>query len=974
MMLVLLLTATTYLAAPVEQRARRQIDEWTTLGVGGCRTATGQQEDSFEYVTVSSVYTCQAVCQANSLCTGIEFDKTTGAVGNCRLQDFEIGMNSGDAGKVACYSVNRYVVPATDPPTTTVAAVTEAPVVTEAPTAPATEPPTTVAPTIPVETDFRYDDIGGCCRTAGGGPGMFNVINNVFDRKSCKVFCNKEDRCVAFEYVDRADRCELHSTGIAYATSDAHCECFVKGEPVIPLTTTTTTTTTPDAEACECKDAWYHPTCEGKQHGCSTCSSTGATDPWCPVKVSPCTTEVVHATDSWTSCEIATEPPLVSSGSAVKKSSKTCNELQWRPKQVHVPAQQGICAQSEVNGECHLVETRDAADAVCKSVGGRLCSAAELHGDVARGTGCELDVSTDPVWTNDDSEDCGVGHAVVAAPSSKARIHTPDWACSTDDTGALAVRCCADDDHSIPNASGANLGYTELGPGNCRSFGGSKAASKVEAMDNTFDECQNGCSEIGASCTGFEWIEDSAGGTRCTTFFEPILSAYSGNFITLRETSPLVARCFAKDATFFCSNLARVESAEQQTPFNAGLADGHGCDDFNDATVGDVCADGACFGFDRISFNSAGDDGAAGPTSEEVGTLIDVVTNIAVDAEEDRIELQPAAASVTTTADGSCEDEANQEAVQASADDFLGALHDSGVSQDEVLAVVTTCENNGARKQRRAITSTSRTVIVFLATPEVIAAFHTDIAKNPELNQEIVVLAEPVQLVSEAGTDVDVVAALAASFDDVVYIFQEVESGTLTVEEIYEEIFENKSPPVYTVTETTVTTTVNATAGPSGSGEGPTCITDASDHDDVAADLFGDASIGCAEVEQAGYCTNGFIAFTCPVACKHLPGVNECYTVGDYEVDQDDILFNQYGATCGVVDWTACMQPAVAMACPVTCAAATSPAPASGSGSSGGGPTDSPGEATGGTGPGGARLRRGRTIQKAKLALVQRQK
>jgi hypothetical protein len=104
------------------------------------------------------------------------------------------------------------------------------------------------------------------------------------------------------------------------------------------------------------------------------------------------------------------------------------------------------------------------------------------------------------------------------------------------------------------------------------------------------------------------------------------------------------------------------------------------------------------------------------------------------------------------------------------------------------------------------------------------------------------------------------------------------------------------------------------------------CITDAPDNDAVAADLFGSASVGCAQVASApqGFCNNAFIAFTCPVACKHMPASNECYSVGDYEVDQDNILFNQYGATCAAAGWIECLQPAVAMTCPVTCAAATS--------------------------------------------------
>ena len=58
---------------------------------------------------------------------------------------------------------------------------------------------------------------------------------------------------------------------------------------------------------------------------------------------------------------------------------------------------------SESNGEemggCHHAASFAEAEAVCASAGARLCTAAELQNDCARGTGCGHD--RDLVWSMD---------------------------------------------------------------------------------------------------------------------------------------------------------------------------------------------------------------------------------------------------------------------------------------------------------------------------------------------------------------------------------------------------------------------------------------------------------------------------------------------------------------------------------------------------------------------------------------------
>ena len=57
-----------------------------------------------------------------------------------------------------------------------------------------------------------------------------------------------------------------------------------------------------------------------------------------------------------------------------------------------------IYGESWVNGNCHHEKTVWEADAICASVGARLCTREELEADCARGTGCGHD--RDLVWTS----------------------------------------------------------------------------------------------------------------------------------------------------------------------------------------------------------------------------------------------------------------------------------------------------------------------------------------------------------------------------------------------------------------------------------------------------------------------------------------------------------------------------------------------------------------------------------------------
>jgi hypothetical protein len=92
---------------------------------------------------------------------------------------------------------------------------------------------------------------------------------------------------------------------------------------------------------------------------------------------------------------------------------------------------------SDCNG-AHQSTTEgfEVAQAICTSVGARLCSAAELNADEARGTGCGHDDRI--TWTSDT---CDGGH-MTADGDSRAQANYADPECRAHDYNG-AVRCCA---------------------------------------------------------------------------------------------------------------------------------------------------------------------------------------------------------------------------------------------------------------------------------------------------------------------------------------------------------------------------------------------------------------------------------------------------------------------------------------------------------------------------------------------------
>lgn len=143
--------------------------------------------------------------------------------------------------------------------------------------------------------------------------------------------------------------------------------------------------------------------------------------------------------------------PANDSGRIEGSSAMTCQALGWDAT-TSAGASPFVCAASKIGGECHDDKTHEEASDACASVGGRLCTAAELTADEAKGSGCKADSKR--VWSSDACE----GGFIHQAGASK-NLNTMPAACG-DSSATASVRCCADTVNSnIGVSSGLPSGY-----------------------------------------------------------------------------------------------------------------------------------------------------------------------------------------------------------------------------------------------------------------------------------------------------------------------------------------------------------------------------------------------------------------------------------------------------------------------------------------------------------------------------------
>ena len=77
-----------------------------------------------------------------------------------------------------------------------------------------------------------------------------------------------------------------------------------------------------------------------------------------------------------------------------------------------------MCATSTIHGGCYADGRYDwnSANRVCRSIGGRLCSLAEIEGDLTAATGCGLDPLL--IWT---SNGCGEDDGLESCKDESGR-------------------------------------------------------------------------------------------------------------------------------------------------------------------------------------------------------------------------------------------------------------------------------------------------------------------------------------------------------------------------------------------------------------------------------------------------------------------------------------------------------------------------------------------------------------------------
>lgn len=122
-------------------------------------------------------------------------------------------------------------------------------------------------------------------------------------------------------------------------------------------------------------------------------------------------------------------------GAECQTSNLACVQLGWA--QSSKSQRSGVCGVSIIAGQCQAVPvTYDEATDTCRSVGARLCSAAELKDDVTKETGCNY-LDDVYVWTR---RPCSDTSAIIATATGVGGVSAQ----CVRATAKFSFRCCAD--------------------------------------------------------------------------------------------------------------------------------------------------------------------------------------------------------------------------------------------------------------------------------------------------------------------------------------------------------------------------------------------------------------------------------------------------------------------------------------------------------------------------------------------------
>ena len=192
-----------------------------------------------------------------------------------------------------------------------------------------------------------------------------------------------------------------------------------------------------DAQACSRFGHLPGPDGNGAKTMCCTCGGGSGGE---AQGRHPETTEVTTTTESTTSSSTAKPPDvpwnvLTRPGAQCATSNLGCEQLGWTGS--IKSARPAVCGVSVIAGQCQNIPVDyDTAADTCRSVGARLCSAAELKDDVTKGSGCDH-LDSVYVWTR---RQCSDTSAIIDAATNVPGIPARCVRASS----KFSFRCCAD--------------------------------------------------------------------------------------------------------------------------------------------------------------------------------------------------------------------------------------------------------------------------------------------------------------------------------------------------------------------------------------------------------------------------------------------------------------------------------------------------------------------------------------------------
>jgi len=192
------------------------------------------------------------------------------------------------------------------------------------------------------------------------------------------------------------------------------------------------------------------------------------------------TPDVVPSTDAPAETVAAetsapTAPPADTTAAETEVSTRTWSRLTCKEIGSELEQVPGTCGFSKIQKACYVNTqfTYDTARSTCESVGGRLCTLAEIVGGVQLNSGCSSGAKKF-VWTQDA---CEGGHMIAQGASRYQVKFGPQCVASGPTDKFAVVRCCAD---TAP-APAATAGPSNPGVGSPDTTAAPAAATTTEA-------------------------------------------------------------------------------------------------------------------------------------------------------------------------------------------------------------------------------------------------------------------------------------------------------------------------------------------------------------------------------------------------------------------------------------------------------------------------------------------------------------